>query len=322
MHRQGTVVFSIRAFRNTDPPALVEVWNQTFTNRGAAPLLNSTPLERFVFAKPNFDPAGLFLAEQDGRCVGFLHAALGPEGVPQRQGVICLLGVRPDARRQGIGTALLESGETYLRDRGALQIFAGPHWPLNPFYLGLYGGSDSPGFLDSDAEARPFFEKHGYETVHTVHVLQRRLDQLPRMPDPRFAGLRPRLLIRGCIPRKLDGYWAECVLGFIEPVQLVVEDQRQGTVMAQALVWDMEGYATRFGGQSVGILRFEVDPVHRRQGIGKYLLSHLLKQLRDQYFQVVEVHLADSNTPARDFLNSLDFEHVDTGRVFRKRPPG
>ena len=51
-----------RCFRNTDPPRLVEVWNQAFTGRGTVGLRTATPLERFVFAKTYFDPAGLIVA--------------------------------------------------------------------------------------------------------------------------------------------------------------------------------------------------------------------------------------------------------------------
>jgi len=71
-------VVRYRTFRNTDPPRLVEVWNETFTGRGAVRLASSTPLERFVFSKPLFDPAGLFIAEEDERCLGFAHAGFGP----------------------------------------------------------------------------------------------------------------------------------------------------------------------------------------------------------------------------------------------------
>ena len=92
-----------RTFRNTDPPHLVEIWNEAFTGRGAVRLRNTSSLERFVFAKPIFDPAGLFVAEENNHRLGLAHAAMA-QGDPPGVGVICAIGVRPESQRRGIGT--------------------------------------------------------------------------------------------------------------------------------------------------------------------------------------------------------------------------
>ena len=68
-----------RTFRNTDPPALVDLWNDSFTGRGAAYLRGTVLLEYFSFAKPYFDPQGLIIASADNHVVGFVHAGFGPE---------------------------------------------------------------------------------------------------------------------------------------------------------------------------------------------------------------------------------------------------
>src|SRR5262249_50735819 len=75
---EGPLVVQYRCFRNTDPPHLVEIWNESFTGRGAARLRHSSALERHVFCKPYFDPRALHIAEDGGRPVGFAHAAFGP----------------------------------------------------------------------------------------------------------------------------------------------------------------------------------------------------------------------------------------------------
>ena len=101
----------IRRFRNDDPPGLVALWQESFTGRGAAPLRTAGPLERYVFAKPYFDPAGFLVAEDDGRLVGFAHAGFGPnadETAPDpSRGVVCAIAVHPAYHRHGIGTRLL-----------------------------------------------------------------------------------------------------------------------------------------------------------------------------------------------------------------------
>ena len=50
---------TFRRFRNTDPPALADVWNESHTARGAYPLRTPSLLERWVLSKSYFDPDGL-----------------------------------------------------------------------------------------------------------------------------------------------------------------------------------------------------------------------------------------------------------------------
>jgi ribosomal protein S18 acetylase RimI-like enzyme len=314
-------VVQYRTFRNTDPPRLVEIWSESFTGRGAALMRNSSPLERFVFSKPLFDPAGLILAEENQRCLGFVHAAAALQEQPG-VGVICALGVRPDCQRHGIGSELLRRGEAYLRDRGAQTMYAGPHWPFNPFYLGLYGGCDSPGFLTSDPAAEPFFTHHHYQVHLRNLVFHRVLDHSLKVIDPRFVPHRQRYQLRAISPRSLDGYWPECILGYLDPLILQLEDKETNAPAAFSLIWEMDLFSQRWNRPSVGILGFKVEPPLRRLGIGKFLLAQLLRQVQEQYFELAELHLREDNLPAIRFVKSLGFEQVDTGQVFLRREGG
>src|SRR6185369_13147557 len=101
--------------------------------------------------------------------VGFVHAGFGANAsetaLATETGVICAVVVRLDYRRKGIGRELVARAERYLRERGAREIFAGESGRRNPFYLGLYGGAESAGLLESDAAAAPFFKSLGYRPV-------------------------------------------------------------------------------------------------------------------------------------------------------------
>ena len=306
-----------RTFRNTDPPHLVAVWNEAFPQRGAPRLATSTLLERYVLGKSLFDPQGLIVAEDNGVRVGFVHAAMSLNPFnPRPVGVTSLLAVRPSHRKQGIGAELLKRGEAYLSQCGAEVFVAGGHWPNNPFYMGLYGGSESPGFLCSDALAEPFFLKHGYRIDQKIVVLDRELDQPMKMFDPRFVPLRTRFELQFGSPRRMLNSWQEFVHGFVDPLQFVLNDRQKGTWVARTLVWEMEAFSYRWQRPTVGVFEFEVNPIYRRQSVGRYFLSLIMKYIQEQFFTLVEIQLDETNHNGLQFLRSLDFQHVDTGHVY------
>ncbi|MBM4076486.1 MAG: GNAT family N-acetyltransferase, partial [Planctomycetes bacterium] len=150
-----------RKFRNSDPPHLLRLWNECGLGRGAACGVSCTDFDELVIAQPYFDPRGLIVAVENGIPVGFIHAGFSVNesqtGLLKSEGVICALMVHPQYRRQGIGRELLRLAEIYLKSAGSEKIFAGPSERRDPFYCGLYGGSQSAGFLESDRLAAPFF---------------------------------------------------------------------------------------------------------------------------------------------------------------------
>ncbi len=311
-----------RTFRNDDPPGLVKVWNEAFPGRGAVPLPTASALEEYVFAKPYFDPAGLVVALEDGQHVGFAHAGFGPNpdqsSLSTRNGVLCAVGVRPSHQRRGIGTELLRRCEAYLSGRGAATLYAGPMRPLNPFYLGLYGGSESAGFLASDAAADPFLQRHGYLRHEAGLVFQRRLEGPINVTDPRFLAVRRRFELVAQPRKGAATWWQECVLGPIELLDVLLREKANGQVAARAAAWEMLGFCQRWGAPAVGIIDLEVRESLRRQGLAKFVLVHLLRHVQEQFFSLVEVQANERNEAALRLYRGLGFEQVDTGRVYRK----
>ena len=119
-----------RSFRNTDPPALVDIWRSCAGRPGLAQPVSVDRLEQSVFGKHYFDYPGLILAFHGERPVGFAHAGFGPDRsgdrVATEPGVICLMLVRPDcAQPHAVAEGLLARCEGYLRQRGATTIYGG-----------------------------------------------------------------------------------------------------------------------------------------------------------------------------------------------------
>jgi ribosomal protein S18 acetylase RimI-like enzyme len=316
---KGLAVIQYRTFRNFDPPALVQLWNQCFSNRGATILRGTMLIEFFLFAKPYFDPQGLHLAFDGTQPIGFALAGFGPNADGSRldpsTGVLCALGVIPDRRRQGVGTELLRQAEEYLRQRGAASLVAGPMSPRNPFTFGIYGGSDSPGFLDSDPLARPFLEKHGYRVQGTMVVMHRPATQKLTLADGRFAAHRQQYDIHNrYLPA--TNWWQECVLGPIDAVEYLLVDRTTGKAVARAVLWEMETFRPRWDDHAVGVLGLEVAPELRRQGLGKFLLSKILLHLQEQYFTLIEWQVPESNILGLEMARQFGFQPVDAGRHY------
>jgi mycothiol synthase len=80
--------------------------------------------------EPWFNPEGFFLAERDGRLVGFhwtkIHGQDGNEGdsdhAHQAIGEVYVVGADPGERGSGLGRALTLVGLRYLRSRGLFQV--------------------------------------------------------------------------------------------------------------------------------------------------------------------------------------------------------
>lgn len=311
-----------RPFRNPDPPALVRIWNECYTGRGAAYMNGTLPLEFLVLAKPYFDPHGLILAEDDGEPVGFVHAAFAPDreghGLTRDRGIICVLAVRPSYQRRGIGRELLRRGEDYLRSRGATVIQAGQRRPICPFYWGLLSGSEPAGILASESGAQAFLLANGYWPGERCLVFQRDLLALPPVPDVRFAEIKRRCDLVAQ-PRPVSPTWfEEVVYSPLEMLEFHLVEAELGSSVAQVRVWDMEHFAWRWHQPSAGLIDLVVPEGYRRRGYAKYLISQVLRYLQEQFYGIAEFQVPESNVPARRLVESLGFVQVDEGRVFHK----
>lgn len=315
-------MFHFRSFNNFDPPRVTQIWNESLSGRGSYTLKMVAMLERFYFSKLYFDPKGLILAFDRDVPVGFVHAGFGPNAsntdIDPTSGVICTIAVRPTFRRQGFGSELLKHAEAYLIGRGARTIQAGPYGPGNPFSLGIYGGSESPGFLVSDTSVGPFFEKNGYAIAHRRSVLHRLLEKPLTISDPRFAQLRKEYEVTVQPRVALSNWWQENTVGPLEPLEIRCEERTTRSIAGRALIWEMEGYSWRWNLPAAGVLDFIIREDLRRLGIGRFFLAHILRYLQEQYFGVCECH-ADENSPnLLGLIQSLDFAKVDEGCIYSK----
>lgn len=279
---------------------------------------SSAAFETCILDKPYFDPKGLIIAEtDDGHIVGFVQAGFAPTedqtAIRWSHGVICMIAVRPLFRRLGIGEELLSRAESYLRGLGATSIYSGGQRPTKPFYMGIYGGSNAPGFLMSDPEIHPFLKKHGYQANGQINVLQRRVDTPINIVDPQFTLIRKKYETHVTPHAQLGSWWRESIVGPLDPNEFRLDDRQTGVTAAKALFWEMKDYGWRWGAPAAGIIDVYVRPELRRQKLGKYLIAQLLRHLAEQYFAIIEIQIPSTDELGLKMFHTLGFNQVDTG---------
>ncbi len=233
-----------RHFRNSDPPALVDVWRSRAGQPELNPAVNVEIFQQFVLAKTYFDPEGLILACDGERALGFAHAAFGAndteDGISTELGTTELLVVRPDCNAAEVAAGLLEHCEAYLHRRGAGVIYGGGIRPLNGFYLGLYGGSELPGVPESDRVAQQAFASHGYREIDRTLLFRRDLSTFEAVVDRHQMQIRRQMVVEVLIDPPLRTWWEACTLGMFDLVRFALVPRTGGSAVATATFRRME----------------------------------------------------------------------------------
>ncbi|WP_412070133.1 GNAT family N-acetyltransferase [Rubrivirga sp. IMCC43871] len=220
------------------------------------------------------DGANALAAESDGRLVGLGAGALWPVADEVRGSVRAVLVAR-DARRQGVGTALLAGVETDLRQRGAAEarLVEGA-----PVYL-------TPGVDARATDALAFVDSRGYvpfaESVDLAADLDQPLgtaDDETRLAAAGVAVHRASEADRAGLTALLDAHWpawqAEADRALAQdppPLHVAVRDARVLGFAAHSVTPLARG---RFGPMGTA-------PEARGLGIGAVLLRRCLRDLRD-----------------------------------------
>jgi GNAT superfamily N-acetyltransferase len=284
--------------------------------------MSATLFEQLVLSKPYFDNAGLILAVDDATPVGFAHAGFGPSDdestLSYDCGVVSMLLVRPEYRRQGIGQALLARAEDYLRERGATRIYGGGIRPLTPFYLGLYGGSELPGVLVSDADALRRYRASGFAEVERVGVFHRDLSSFRPAVDRKQMQIRRQQNVQITVDPPCRTWWEACTFGGFDRTRFELAPKTGEPVCASLTVWSMEPLSTSWGVRATGLCELLVDPAQRRQGLAQFLMGEAFRQLAAEGIALVEAQAMLRDEASLGLFKKLGFKQVDEGVVFRK----
>jgi len=315
-------MISYRAFRNSDPPALAEVWRRQPMQHGLMQPMSTAVFEKHVLSKQYFDRHGLIVAVENDQPIGFAHAGFGPDESRNQLnveiGVTCLLMVVPHPKRDLIGIELLHRCESYLIKRGARQLRGGCDGLLNPFYLGLYGGTRLPGILVTDTLSTMAFQAAGYQEVACNVILDRDLSGFRPMVDRRQMQLRRNSSIEVVFDPPAENWWESCTLGHISRTRFDICPRDGGQPCGNATFWDIEPLSGSWGVQAVGLIDLHVVDRHRRKGVATHLIGESLRQLHSHGAGLVGEQVEEENMVARKLFGNLGFSEIDRGIVFEK----
>ncbi|MBN2295190.1 MAG: GNAT family N-acetyltransferase [Pirellulales bacterium] len=316
-------MLEFRTFCNSDPPLLAEIWRSRGSIRGIPCKITPELLEQFVFSRPYFDYEGLILAFEGGRPVGFAHAGFGPnrthDAISTELGTTCLIMVRPDCNETKVAAELLSKSEEYLASRGTKVIYGGAISPLNAFYLGLYGGSELPGVLQSDAVSRNVYNAAGYKEIDRAIIFKADVHSFRAPMTRQLMQIRRRMLVNIEADFATNNWWEACTLGNFELTRYSLHARTGSSIVAHATLRNMNPTAITGSGGNVGLIDLHVDSRHRRQGVVSFLLSEIFHQLARQGVSAVEVQTMRDNAAAVGLYRKLGFQEIDQGIVFRKQ---
>ena len=224
------------------------------------------------------------LWQQDGELRGFLGLYVFGESV-ELAGMVA-----PAARRQGIGTALLDEALRLCRDLGAVRPLLVVPRP--------------------SAAGRAFALRHGGVLDHSEHALVLHDEPVAGPADPRTT-VRPAVAADAPVVRRLlAAGFGRAPSAEVVARQLASPDER-----TRVVEHDGEPVGTvrlTRDGDEAGVYGFVVDPRWQGRGIGRDVLRRVCREARDAGARRTALEVAVDNDRALGLYASVGFRHVTT----------
>ncbi len=201
----------IRPFAQADVPALVSLWNACVD---AGDVVYKPITEAYYRRKfeqdPNHDPRYIFAADQDGQLIGFIYGLAKKIFLPKEThenspGYVTTLLVDQAYRRQGVGTALLNTLLAAFRENGKHLAQMSNSNPLNIDWLipdtPSHDHNNAPG-VDVASDAYAFFLSQGFIEGGREVAMYLNLAQYAWKPE--ITEIRERLASEGIYTGRYD----------------------------------------------------------------------------------------------------------------------
>lgn len=276
----GTV--TVRSFRSGDGAELAAAWTRSAPQDG----ITARRLRDLILLDRNFDADGLLIAEDHGEIVGAAYAvrrriAHDGDDLEPTTGWIPFFFVVPGHRNAGLGRALLNRANSWLRGHGVREVVFSAYTP-NYVLPGLdaerYPAASallaSMGFTRIEHPSAMDRSLIGYEMPPEV---RERIDILRsegwHLGTPTDDDLVPLIRIAG---ESFNSDWArairEGILAGMPTERIIIAKNPEGVLLGWAMHGTYESVIERFG-------PFGVLPESRGTGLGKVLLHLTLERM-------------------------------------------
>jgi len=281
--------------------------------------------DQLILSLPYFDREGFFLAlDENDQLLGFAHAGFGPNDgetdISYETGTIPLILLRPQMNENPteVGGELLNACETYLMRKGARAVFGGSFHPVNPFYLGLYGGSDLPGVLSDDETVMSLYRNNGYMEVERITLMRMYITGFIAPIDRDQMRIRRTCTVQSYADPDPGTWWRACVWGNHRLLRYELRLRNDTRLLALADFRYLEPVSQASVTTAIGLCHLHVAPEMRNQGYGLFLLSEAFRQFVRQGTQLVEAQMFGNNAFAQKLFRKIGFVTSGKGTLFRK----
>ena len=310
-----------RPFLNSDPPALIRIWQSRPDQRAMMQPMSVTLLEMFALSKPYFDRQGLIVAVDEGRPIGFAHAGFGPnrtnDALSHDIGVICMLVAERIPMRW-------TSSSNYCSGARATCKVA-VLWNFGPedIIRSVRSTSDSMAAAICRASSCRIRNRTncicaGYAEVDHCVVYELDLAAFHAPVNRQQLQLKRQYQVLAQVNPESPTWWDACIFGPSDRIRFVLQEKQSGTVCGETTFWDMGPLSTRQPGNAMGLISFRVLQAQRGQGLGEFLLAESLRQLQASGISRVQAQTRRRHEAAQRVLAKVGFQPVDEGIIFGK----
>jgi mycothiol synthase len=306
---------SIRPFQPADLPDVLRL----LADAMPADAISETRFTRQVLLDANVQPDGMSVATRGGRVTGFCLAIARQTPLENAtsdadRGYVTLLAVAPDAQRQGVGSALLQHAENYLKSQGRSVVMVSSYAP----------GYFVPGVdVNAYAGALSFLKKHGYAEVYRPLAMETSLGNLsvPAWVRAKASAFQLKtfepaltLPLLDFVRREFPGDWVRVVR---ETAARILSGESPNRLIAALDGDQIVGFAhhekERFG--PIGVAASQ-----RGRGIGQVLMFATLEAQRAAGFRVAWFLWSDDKTAERIY-NVAGFRETRRFALMKKTLP-
>ncbi|MCJ7623352.1 MAG: GNAT family N-acetyltransferase [Anaerolineaceae bacterium] len=304
--------------------SLIDLINIATAGRRNRIQISISSLNNRVLSHPAFDAKGLVLAiDETEEVVGAVHAIVPAIDIPpynrlEGQGFIIGPYVRETNRRGGIGSALLQVAESFLKS-GCDQInIHGLRAPIYHAQEGprqpLFGSTEMMGLTWDDHQFLEFLRACKYEVVEGREISMLALLKPNEPSSIRKLNLKELSKVRITPEHPWEGKvkWVDGVergYGFerfnITTPYHVIALSKGDTLVGHCLWYPMSKK------DRAALFDLRVEPSFRGRGLGRYLIEVALVDMAVAGFREVELHTSPQRNPvAYKLYNKLNFFEV------------